>query len=63
MKGMENNRRKSMLLLIDHELISAYKKAIEMNLEEDFLKLLARELERRNIVCFPERREPKSEAK
>jgi len=52
-----------LLLLKDHELINAYKNAVEMNLEEDFLKLLAKELERRKIICFPERREPKSKAK
>lgn len=43
-----------MLLLKDHELINAYKKAVEMNLEEDFLKLLANELKRRKIELIPE---------
>ncbi|MCM3585370.1 sporulation histidine kinase inhibitor Sda [Mesobacillus maritimus] len=38
-----------MLLLKDHELLNAYKKAVEMNLEEDFLNLLATELNRRKI--------------
>ncbi|MGM0903650.1 MAG: sporulation histidine kinase inhibitor Sda [Bacillota bacterium] len=46
-----------MLLLKDHELLNAYKKAVEMNLEEDFLKLLATELKRRRIEFSLERNE------
>jgi hypothetical protein len=49
-------RREWMILLKDHELINAYKQAVEMKLEEDFLKLLATELKRRKIEFSPEHR-------
>jgi len=46
-----------MLLLKDHELLNAYRNAVEMNLEEDFLNLLATELNRRKIEYPSGRRE------
>lgn len=39
-----------MWYLSDHALIDAYKKALEMELEEEFLELLTNELYSRKIV-------------
>ncbi|WP_156291934.1 sporulation histidine kinase inhibitor Sda [Oceanobacillus salinisoli] len=41
-----------MEFLSDDTLIRAYKRAVELGLEEDFIELLANELRRRDLVII-----------